>query len=95
MKDLAFSTQLFSLNDIQDINSSTIVLNFYKAAIINSLSVVLWRSPEDKQIYSIISFSEKVKPLRINFSNNQSGFAFSPFRNDTGNSTLFVNSHLF
>ncbi len=95
MKDVAFSKQLFSLNDIQNIDTPSILLNFFKAAINNSLPVALWRTPDDKQKYGIVNFSENIQASKIDFTNNQAGFAFSPFRNDTGNCTLFIKSHLF
>ena len=53
MKDTALSKQLFTTDNIKDIDSHSVLLNFYRSAVINSLAVVLWRSPGDKQKFAI------------------------------------------
>lgn len=93
MKDLVLTNFSFT-KEIKNISCSDFLSGFYYSALINRLPVVLWRLPGQNENYGMVDFSGNVFFSKINFDENQEGFAFSPFRNDTGISTIFIKSHM-
>ncbi len=92
MNDVAFSKHIYSLDNINHLSCSDILYYFYQSAVINLLPIALWRLPRSKNKHALVNFSSEISPVKLDFSKNTSGFAFSPFRNDTGNSTIFIKS---
>ena len=66
----------------------------FGAATELKFSIALWKLPGDEGINAIVDLSGKVSSTKIEFKNQESGFALSPFINPKGKSTLFLNADL-
>ncbi|HEY85384.1 MAG TPA: chorismate-binding protein [Chloroflexi bacterium] len=88
------SEQITSLDALSKQNFSGALSAFYRAAVETKLPVALWRAPNSAQKHALVAFAEKVSPLRIDFTHQVPGFAFSPFVNEGGQGTLFIKADL-
>ena len=88
------SEQTLFLNALSAQNFSGALGVFYRAATETSLPVALWRAPNSTQRHALVAFTEKVSPLRIDFTHQLPGFAFSPFVNKKEQGTLFIKADL-
>jgi len=76
------------------LNYSRVLTAFYQAAISTGLPIALWRHPDRPDQQGLVDLSGVAKPTKINFQRQPPGFAFAPFINEDGGSTLFLKAGL-
>jgi isochorismate synthase len=76
------------------IDCSHVLTAFYQAAISTRLPVALWRYPGQADKQALVDLSGAAQPTKINFQRRAPGFAFAPFINEDGRSTLFLKAGL-
>ena len=67
----------------------------YQASVKNSLPVALWRYPNNDDSQALVDLSGTVRPVKIDFTEKRSGFAFAPFVNEEGKETLFLKADFY
>jgi isochorismate synthase len=74
-------------------------LAFSKAIWQNALQyqyqIAFWRLPHTGTVHLMIDFSDKAAATRIDLEELPAGFAFSPFLNDDGDSSLFIRGDVY
>lgn len=83
-----------SLDELTQQNYHRALAAFYQAAVKHHLPVALWRYPQCQELQAVVDFTGAAQATKIDFTINQPGFAFSPFVNDEGQSTLFIRASL-
>lgn len=73
---------------------SYVLTAFYQAAISTRLPVALWRYPGQANKQALVDLFGAARPTKINFQHRAPGFAFAPFTNEDGRSTLFLKAGL-
>lgn len=66
----------------------------YQTAVNTGLAVALWRYPQTPTAEAVVDLSGPARMVKIDFSQKNSGFAFSPFVNEDGRSTRFINADI-
>ena len=67
---------------------------FYQASVQHNLPAALWRYPHQADPQALVNLSGAVQPVKIDFTQKSSGFAFAPFVNEAGQETLFIKADL-
>jgi isochorismate synthase len=85
---------LESLDCLPQQNFERAMASFYQAAVDLQLPVALWRYPQSDERQALVDFNGLARPTKIDFTTSRPGFAFSPFVNDDGTATLFIQADL-
>ncbi len=83
-----------TLGPLPPLDYSHVLTAFYQAAISTGLPAALWRYPGQTDKQALVDLSGTAQPTKINFQHRGPGFAFAPFINEDGRSTLLLKAGL-
>lgn len=64
----------------------------YQTAVDAGLAVALWRYPQAQTASAAVDLGGPAQMVKLDFNQKNPGFAFSPFVNEDGRSTRFINA---
>lgn len=89
------SNELEKIKDFIPNSQTTSIFSGWQAAQVLNYAVALWRLPQQTEKQLIVNFSNKITKTKLVFEELPAGFAFSPFLNENGNETLFIEADLY
>ena len=76
-------------------NGNETLTKFFNFAFQNNLSIALWRHPSELEKHLILDLTGSVNYVKADLEALNEGFILSPFSNDNGSRSIFINNHLY